>query len=636
MKQRIHEILMQYWGFSTFRPLQEEIILSAIDGKDTLALLPTGGGKSITFQVPGLVMDGICIVITPLIALMKDQVSNLQKRNIKAKALYSGMSQSEIRYILENAISNELKFLYVSPERAASSMFREFFSKMTPCLIAIDEAHCISQWGYDFRPPYLQIAELREYHPNIPVLAVTATATPPVVQDIMNKLKFKTENIFQKSFYRKNLNYDVYQVEDKLNALLLICRENPGSAVVYVRNRKKTKEIANFLLQNKINADFYHAGLDGEIRDKKQAEWTNNKKRIIVSTNAFGMGIDKPDVRFVVHMDLADCIEAYFQEAGRAGRDEKSAKCIILYNNADIMQSKQQLEQSFPDLNYIKNIYFLIGNYFQIAVGTGKDLCLDFNISNFCESYNLNIIEAFHALSILEKQGLILLSEAIYSPSRIMFKSNSAELYKFQVENPALEPLIKILLRSYTGLFSDYVKIDEESISQRINAPKDKVILAINKLNKLEILSYLPYTDSPKITFLHSRIDERNIILDAEIYQNRKQKAFERLEAIIDYVSNKAKCRSQFLLEYFGERKATRCGICDVCMNRNNMDVNKLEFDTIVETIKPRLMQSPTPQKIVYDWFSFEERNKLNEVLKWLVDNDKIIIDTYGIMKWKQ
>lgn len=625
---------MQYWGYSSFRPLQEEIILSVIEGKDTLALLPTGGGKSITFQVPGLVMDGICIVITPLIALMKDQVSNLQKRNIKAKALYSGMSQTEIRYILENSIRNELKFLYISPERAASNMFREFFEKMTPSLIAIDESHCISQWGYDFRPPYLQISELREYHPNVPILAVTATATPPVVKDIMEKLKFRKENIFQKSFYRKNLNYDVYKVEDKLNSLLLICRENQGTAVVYVRNRKKTKEIANFLRQNKINADYYHAGLEGEIRDKKQSEWTLNKTRIIVSTNAFGMGIDKPDVRFVVHMDLADCIEAYFQEAGRAGRDEKSAKCIILYNNTDILQSKQQLEQSFPDIKYIKNIYFLLGNYFQIAIGTGKELNFDFNISNFCESYNLNLIEVFHSLNLLEKQGLILLSEAIHSPSRIMFKSNTANLYKFQVENPTLEPLIKILLRSYSGLFSDYQQIDEELIAKRLNASKEKVVSALNKLNQIEILSYLPYTDSPKITYLHSRIDERNIIFDDEIYHNRKQKAFERLEAIIDYVNNKTKCRSQFLLEYFGETKATRCGICDVCMNRNNLDVNKVEFDYFVELLKPRLLESPTPQKEVYQWFRFEERTKLNEVLKWLVDNNKIIIDNFGIMKW--
>lgn len=634
MKQKIHDILMQYWGYSNFRPLQEDIILSVLDGNDTLALLPTGGGKSITFQVPALASDGICIVITPLIALMKDQVNNLQQRSIKARAIFSGMTNNEIRYVLDSALAKDLKFLYISPERAITELFRSYYSEMNPCLLAVDESHCISQWGYDFRPPYLQIAELRAFHPLVPVLAVTATATPPVVTDIMNKLEFRKINVFQKSFYRKNLNYDVYQVDDKFNTLLRICKENEGTGIVYVRNRKKTKEIANFLLQNKINADFYHAGLDGESRDKKQAEWTNNIKRIMVSTNAFGMGIDKPDVRFVVHMDLADCIEAYFQEAGRAGRDEKPAKCIILFNQTDILQSKSQYEQSFPEIAFIKKVYYLVGNYFNLAVGSGKDLFFDFNLSNFCDNYNLNISETFHALNILEKQGLILLSEAIHSPSRVKFNCNTTELYKFQIETPSLEPLIKVLVRSYSGLFSDYIKIDEDTISKRLEVTKDKVITALNKLNKLSIIHYIPHSDSPKITFLHARIDERNLILSKEIYESRKMNAYERLSFMIGYVQNNTSCRSSMLLEYFGEKETNRCGICDVCLNRNSLTVKQSEFDSIMVILKSKMENKTHTQKSVYEWFSFEDKKKVSEILKWLADNNVIFIDEYGMIKW--
>lgn len=634
MQQKIKQILIQYWGYSAFRPMQEDIILSVLEGNDTLALLPTGGGKSITFQVPALAMEGICIVITPLIALMKDQVAALEKKNIKAKALYSGMHNDEIMYILENAVRNELKFLYISPERAVSSTFRNYFEKMKVNIIAVDEAHCISQWGHDFRPPYLQIAELRAYHPKTPILALTATATPEVEKDICSNLQFKKDTIFRKSFYRRNLTYEVYEVEDKLKRLLAVCDENKGSGIVYVRNRKKTKELATFLHLNKISADFYHAGLSGEERDKKQFEWTSNKRRVIVSTNAFGMGIDKPDVRFVVHMDIPDCIEAYFQEAGRAGRDEKNARCIILFNQADIDQSQKQLIQSFPEPSFIRKVYSLLGNFFQIAVGSGNDVTMDFNLHAFTESYQLPPIETFHALQFLEKQGLILLSEAIHSPSRILITADRQDVYRFRVENPALDPLIQVLLRSFPGVFSDYVRIDESATASRMATETKNIISALKKLSQIGILSYIPYSDMPKVTFTQSRLDERDIRLTKEVYDHRKEKAFDRYAKMKEYVTSSAKCRSQALLHYFGETDAKRCGTCDVCMGRNTLSVNQLEFDSVVEILKPTLRKEPLPLKEVYNLFRSEDHKKVTEVLRWLFDNDKAALDTNGIVTW--
>jgi ATP-dependent DNA helicase RecQ len=636
MQTKIRQILSQYWGFSSFRPMQEDIILSVLEGRDTLALLPTGGGKSITFQVPALAVEGVCIVITPLIALMKDQVANLSSKGISARAIYSGMSYTEIRYVLNLAHEGKLKFLYISPERAVTETFRNFYVSMKISLLAVDESHCISQWGYDFRPPYLRVAELRQYHPHVPVLAVTATATPDVVDDIQNKLEFKQHNVFRKSFYRRNLTYEVYESENKIGTMLDICNETEGTGIVYVRNRKKTRELAEFLLKNKITADYYHAGLAGAERDRKQLAWTKGKCRVIVATNAFGMGIDKPDVRFVIHMDLPDCIEAYFQEAGRAGRDEKSSRCILLFNKPDIKYNYQQIEKSFPPIETIRKVYFLLGNYFQLATGAGKDVTFDFEIAKFADTYELDAVDTFYSLQLLEKHGLVLLSEAIHSPSRIRLQVSHNEVYKFRVENPPLDPFIQMLLRSYPGIFNDYVKIDEVRLSAQMDVESAKVIKALQSLDKMGLLSYLPYNDKPKITYLTSRLDERDLHLSPQLYEERKERQLKRFKSIEAFVTSTAKCRSMQLLNYFGEAKASRCGVCDVCMGRNDLNVNKLEFDYVVGKIKPMLRKESLPLKEVYDMFGFEEQNKVNEVLRWLFDNNKAMLDKNGFVFWNK
>lgn len=634
MQQQIRQILAKYWGFQSFRPLQEEIILSVLDGRDTLALLPTGGGKSITFQVPALAVQGVCIVITPLIALMKDQVANLTKKGIKARAIYSGMSQDEIRFTLELAVNGEMKFLYISPERAVTEIFRNFYRSMKVCLLAVDESHCISQWGYDFRPPYLRIAELRQFHPDIPVLAVTATATPDVTDDIQEKLLFRSKNVFRKSFYRRNLTYEVYRVEDKISKMLEISNNTEGTGIVYVRNRKKTRELAEFLVKNKISADYYHAGLTGEERDRKQQAWTSGKTRIIVSTNAFGMGIDKPDVRFVIHMDLPDCIEAYFQEAGRAGRDEKNSRCILLFNRPDIMYYRKQVDKQFPPKDVVRQIYYLLGNYFQLATGAGTDTTFDFEIAAFTDHYRLDPVDTYYSLQMLEKLGLILMSEAIHSPSRIKMVVPHSEIYRFRVENPPLDPFVQMLLRSYPGLFNDYVRVDEGRLSRQMEAETAKVIKALTKLDSMGLISYLPHNDKPKITYLSSRIDERDIVFSKEIYEDRKQRVMQRFETMAAFAASTTKCRSMQLLMYFGETGASRCGVCDVCMDRNELNVNNLEFDGYVNMLKPRLREHPMALKEIYLLFPFENHPKLSELLRWLFDNRKLMMDEKGLVKW--
>ncbi len=634
MQQRIRQILAKHWGFQAFRPMQEEIILSVLEGKDTLALLPTGGGKSITFQVPALASEGTCIVITPLIALMKDQVTNLAKKGIKARAIYSGMSQEEIRFVLELALNNEIKFLYISPERAVTEIFRNYFRNMKVCLLAVDESHCISQWGYDFRPPYMRIAELRQFHPEVPVLAVTATATPDVTDNIQDKLLFKNKNVFRKSFYRRNLTYEVYRVEDKISKMIELCSQTEGTGIVYVRNRKKTRELAEILNKKKISADFYHAGLSGEERDRKQLAWTSGRTRFIVSTNAFGMGIDKPDVRLVLHMDLPDCIEAYFQEAGRAGRDEKNSRCVLLFNRPDIMYYRKQVEKSFPLKETIRQVYYLLGNYFHLAVGAGTDITFDFEIAAFTDHYKLDPVETFFSLQMLEKLGLILMSEAIHSPSRIKMAVPHSEIYKFRVENPPLDPFVQMLLRSYPGLFNDYVRVDEGRIARQMDTEPAKVTRALKKLDSMGLISYLPYNDKPKITYLTSRIDERDIIFTKEMYEERKQRLMQRFESIAAYVSSTTKCRSMQLLMYFGELNASRCGVCDVCMERNELSLNTLEFDGFVNLLKPKLRQKHMAMKEIYLLFPFENHPKLSEVLRWLFENRKLMFDEKGFVQW--
>ncbi len=638
MQADLKKILAQYWGYQSFRPLQEDIIESVLTNKDTLALLPTGGGKSICFQVPAMARPGICIVVSPLIALMKDQVSNLRKRGIKAVAVYSGQSPSEIDVAIDNCVYGDVKFLYLSPERLTTDLLRSRIPKMKVSLLAIDEAHCISQWGYDFRPPYLRIAEIREWIPHTPVLALTATATSDVITDIANKLQFKNKEVFIKSFERKNLVYAVLKEENKLDRLVRICRKVPGTGIVYVRNRKKTKEIASFLQKNRIAADYYHAGLDALTRDKKQQAWTRNQVRVIVSTNAFGMGIDKPDVRFVAHMDLPDTPEAYFQEAGRAGRDEKKAYAVLLYNQSDINDADRFFENTYPPADFITKIYNALGNYLQLATGSGKDKSFDFSLADFCNHYQLERITTWSALKILEKEGYIMLSDALTNPSRILMLLNKEDLYRFMVATPFYDAFLKVILRSYTGLFTEFTRIDETEIDKRLKLKAGATHQYLLKLHKMRVLHYEPQNASPRITMVEGRLDPNNVSISPVNYKDRKKFAASRLEAIKNYVQSENRCRSIILLEYFGESNIRRCGMCDVCLERNKLDINKMEFDNIVEIIKPMLLHTPlTLEQIIDKAQTTIPEKKIIKTIQWLTDNGKIKTDSEsGRFSWEK
>lgn len=632
----IKQILQKYWGHSSFRPLQEDIINSVLEGRDALALMPTGGGKSICFQVPALYKEGICLVITPLIALMKDQVANLYKRGINAVAVYSGMSSREIDIMLDNCVYGSVKFLYVSPERLTTDLLRSRLQKMNVNLVAIDEAHCISQWGYDFRPPYLRIAEIRQYTKNAPFLALTATATTKVIDDICEKLEFQKQNVFRKSFERKNLVYAVLKEEDKLKRLNIICNKIKGIGIVYVRNRRKTREISDFLNKNGIVADYYHAGLDNITREKKQIGWMSEKTRVVVATNAFGMGIDKPNVRFVAHMDLPDSPESYFQEAGRAGRDLKKSYAVLLFNKADILDAQKFLELSYPSLNFIKKVYNTLGNYLQIPIGGGINTSHNFELNSFCDNYQFNPVLTFNAIRFLEKEGYVAISEALRNPSRIIFLLNKEELYRFQVANPKYDPVIKTLLRSYTGLFTSYCKIDENEIAKRLNISKENFITILKRLKQYNIIDYQPQNEKPLITFLTERIIEKNLTIAQENYHNLKKRAYERMDAMINYAQSENKCRSLMLLDYFGEKSNDPCGNCDVCLERNKLNLSKQEFDKVVEIVKPILTENPmTIDQLMTSIKTNIPEKKIIKVIQWLKDHNKVIFEPgQNIMKW--
>ncbi len=632
----IHQILIKYWGHSSFRPLQEEIIQSVLNGNDTLALLPTGGGKSVCFQVPALVMEGICIVVSPLIALMKDQVQNLNKKGIKAIGVYSGMSKNEIDIAFDNCVYGDLKFLYISPERLVTDLFRARFKKMKVSLIAVDEAHCVSQWGYDFRPPYLKIAEIRKFFPQVPLLALTATATDNVVKDIQQKLLFKKENVFKKSFERKNLTYVAINEEDKLNRLLRAITKVSGSAIVYVRNRRKTKEIAQFLVKNKISASFYHAGLEQKDRDEKQQAWLKGQKRVMVATNAFGMGIDKPNVRLVVHMDLPDSLEAYFQEAGRAGRDEKPAYSVLLFNNADVIDLKHSIEVSYPEIDNIKNVYQALGNYFQLATGSGQDSSFDFDIAKFLSTYKFSTVLIYNCIKFLERDGYILSTTSLNEPSRINISLNREDLYRFQVQNPFYDQVIKTILRSYTGIFTEFVKINETDLSKRLDIKREKLIEILLQLHKLNIIRYSPQKQMPQIIYCQARLDIKDIVISANHYTERKEEAIKRIDSVINYVTSNNKCRSLILLSYFGEKDAKRCGQCDVCLERNKAELSEFEFDEIIKQLKPILTENHYTIKELIPLLKRVGEDRLVRAVQWLIDNDKITSDEEGKLKWRK
>ena len=623
--QEIKQILIKYWGYPHFRPKQESIIQSVLDGRDTLALLPTGGGKSICYQIPGIQLGGITLVITPLIALMKDQVENLKKRNIKAVALFSGMKKPEYELALNKCTHGDTHFLYLSPERLTSNRFRDILPQLDVKLLAVDEAHCISQWGYDFRPPYLKIAEIRSMFPTVPILALTATATPEVVEDIQEKLEFGTDGQFIKdSFSRKNLIYFVSKEENKQEVLLKMARKQKGTGIVYVRNRKKTKEIADFLIKENISASYYHAGLDSRIRDKRQKEWKEGYIRIIVSTNAFGMGIDKDNVRFVLHLDLPDNPESYFQEAGRAGRDGTKAFSVILWENSDINNLKKYFELSFPPIEIIKSIYQALGNYYNLATGAGAGQTFNFDIVGFSKQYNQNPIIAFNCIKFLENQGLLVMSDAFYRPSKIRIRMEGGDLYRFQVDFPRYDNLLKYILRTYTGLFQDYVNINESQIQSTFNLSPEQLKDLFNQLVKLDVLDYIPENNKPQITFISERLAANDFYISKDVYDNRRRTALERMNAMIHYVESNNKCRSQILLSYFGEKNSKRCGFCDVCIDRNKPQLSELEFDLLVDEIKPILKETPMFIDDLVFTVETEDADKLLNVIQWLQDNGKI------------
>ncbi|NTW31712.1 MAG: RecQ family ATP-dependent DNA helicase [Bacteroidetes bacterium] len=632
----IHQILIKYWGHNTFRPLQEDIINSVLNGEDTLALMPTGGGKSICFQVPGLAKSGVCIVISPLIALMKDQVNNLNKRGIKAVAIFSGMHYNQIDIALDNCVHGDVKFLYLSPERLLSDVVRLRLKKMNVNLIAVDEAHCISQWGYDFRPPYLKIADIRGLFQGVPILALTATATPEVIDDIQNKLLFKNKNVFRKSFERKNLVYAVIKEEDKFNRLLRIIFKVNGSGIVYVRNRRKTREIAEFLVKNNISADYYHAGLDTKTRDVRQNAWMNNSKRVIVSTNAFGMGIDKSDVRFVVHFDLPDTLEAYFQEAGRAGRDEKKSYAILMFCNADILDARHNLENAFPSIEEIKNTYQCLGNFYNLAVGSGKDASFNFDINKFCESYNLKPYTVYNCLKFLEKDGYISNTDSMFQSSVLHINVDKENLYRFQIENKNIDNFIKTILRSYGGVFNDFVKVNETEIASRSGTTKEKTIEILSQLNKLGILTYVPQKDTPQIIYCGERIDSKDLNISKGNYHERKIIAQKKLDSVINFATSITKCRSQLLLMYFEENEAKRCGQCDVCIERNKIDLSEIELDTVINYVKPLLLNESYTLEETVGFIKGVSENKIIKAIQWLIDNEKIRVDEEQKLSWKK
>jgi len=632
----IHQILQKYWGFSNFRPLQEDIVNATLNGTDTLALLPTGGGKSICFQVPAMAKEGICIVISPLIALMKDQVENLVKRNIKAVAIYSGMTKREIDIALDNCVYGNIKFLYVSPERLETEIFKERLKKMNVNLFAIDESHCISQWGYDFRPSYLNIIKLREVKPDVPFLALTATATPEVVIDIQKQLGFKKEFVLQKSFERKNLSYVVLNEEDKLGRLLKVLNSIKGTSAVYVRSRKKTREIAQFLYQNNVSADFYHAGLTNEERNKKQHNWIENRTRVIVSTNAFGMGIDKPDVRTVVHLDLPDSLEAYFQEAGRAGRDEKKAYAVLLVQESDRMDLEQRIISSFPPIDAIKQVYQALANFFQIPIGSAYNESYNFNISTFSTQYNMQVTAVFNCLKFLEREGYLILSEANFTPSRIKIEISKDDLYEFQVKNTKFDLFIKTLLRSFTGLFENYSKIDEFELAKRLSTTKDKVVNGLSYLHNINVIDYIKQTNLPQITYTTERLNVNDIRISPQNYKERKEIAIKKMESVIYYSSTLHKCRSQILLAYFGEKDTFRCGVCDVCLERNKLELSDIEFSNVSDQLKQLLQKTPMTLTQLVNAVQGIREDKTIKVLQWLVDNKKIKTNAENLLEWRK
>ncbi len=625
------KILQQYFGYDSFRPLQKDIVEHVDKGLDTIALLPTGGGKSICFQVPALMKDGVCLVVTPLIALMKDQVENLRKRDIMAVALYSGMSRREIEFELENCINGKYKFLYVSPERLQSKHFTDYALNIKLSMIAVDEAHCISQWGYDFRPPYLRIADFRAKFHGIPVIALTASATKEVVKDIENKLDLKKPAVFVQSFTRKNLSYVVQREENKLGKIVSICEKLKGTGLVYVRSRRKTSEVAKILKEKNISADFYHAGLDARLRTEKQDDWKQGRTRIMVCTNAFGMGIDKGEVRFVIHEQKPDTLEAYYQEAGRAGRDGLKSYCILLHHDYDDLEDERSIAHKYPSATDISRVYELICNYLQVAVGSGQGISYDLEIHELCTYYNVSSQLVYNALRILENEGYFQSGESLYAPSRMRICCSYEELYEWQLRNDNVDALFKVILRSYGGIFDFYTGIFEYEIASRMKKPEKWVKEQLVKFREAGIIDYIPQSSKPQLIFLENRFP--SIYVSNEKIEFLRNRYKEKLEAVNAYIRNQDICRSSQLVRYFGEEDPEDCGICDICLEKKNRKGGSQEY---MQKVK-HLFQSGGLH--ITDLPKMVDEREIHEyltILRWLNDNGYVTEDMDGRWQWKK
>lgn len=601
---RVKAILKRYWGYDSFRPLQEDIILHVCAGGDALALLPTGGGKSVCFQVPGLAREGVCIVISPLIALMKDQVEHLRRQGIAAAAIYTGLSADEIALCLDKAVRGDLKFLYVSAERLLNRQFLACFQQMQVGLIAVDEAHCVSQWGYDFRPPYLQIADLRAYAPRTPLLALTATATPDVVDDIQERLRIRPHKVFRKSFVRANLTYYAAEEEDKLGRLHRALCKVGGCGIVYVRSRRKTVEVAEWLCRNGIAAAAYHAGLPSELKNGRQEAWMADRIRVIVATNAFGMGIDKPDVRLVVHLDVPDTIEAYFQEAGRAGRDGKPATALLLYQAADRAEAEARYARAYPPVRFIKQVYEALCNYAGLPVGAGEGVEKSFMLAEFASVYRLPAAETASALGFLEREGYVCFPDPLKASSRVHVTAEPDTLYRYEVAHPATAPVLKALLRLYGGrLFSDYGAVSEKAIARKLQLTEAEVVRQLQALQAGDCIAYKPLAKTPTVLFLRARVDPGRYFLASDVYKKRRETAWKKLQAMLDYAAEGRLCRSRYLVAYFGEENDTDCGRCDACLRRKRGGLSDAAYEAMYRQAYPLLSREAMDARELCDRF---------------------------------
>jgi ATP-dependent DNA helicase RecQ len=614
-------ILKKYWNYDTFRLGQREIIQSVLDGTDTLALLPTGGGKSICFQVPALCKDGICIVISPLIALMRDQVNNLLQRGIPAAAIYSGMSYRQIDKILDNALSGNYKFLYMSPERLTTEIAQVRIKRMNINLLAIDEAHCVSQWGYDFRPSYLEIANIRAALKTVPILALTATATTDVIEDIKKKLEFRRNSqVFKQDFSRPNLAYVVRHAEHKETKMLEIVQKVPGSGIIYTRNRRKTKEIADFLTKNGILADYYHAGLTPDERSTKQDAWINNKIRIMAATNAFGMGIDKPDVRTVVHVDLPNSPEAYFQEAGRGGRDGKKSYAVLLYDKNDAIGLERQLVNDFPEMKEIRKVYAAVGNYLQMPVGSGLGESFDFELVTFCERYGLDVLKTHSCFKILEQDGWLSLSDSVFELSTIKVLVERQQLYDYQLRiGGGVDKILQGVLRLHQGILTNYCIVNEYKLAGFVKMPIEVIEKGLLHLHKDGIIDYRRKKDKPQLTFVRERADQNWLTIDWSRYMFRKKRETHRVKKAIEYAEIEI-CRSRQLLEYFGQEDAENCGVCDVCLNKKKTVLTTSELEVLKHKILKLIAPTPLSIREIVDAFAEKDRSRVIQTVQYLAE----------------